>query len=231
MSLNVITIDGPAGSGKSTIAKLLASKLGWLYVTTGSIYRTFALLLNEANSKSSDTNPLHIERCLTFINEHYRQEPISGKIFLGNRNVTDEINSPEISQLASIYAQDEHIRKRLLPIQRKIVTESAGVVVEGRDMGTVVFPDAVLKIFLTASSEERAKRRYQEFLQKDDKITFEDVLEQINERDMRDKNRAIAPLKPASDAFIIDSSGKTLENILKSILTLALQKNITVSNL
>lgn len=230
MPINVITIDGPAGSGKSTVAKLLAEKLGWFYMTTGSIYRTLALLLKESGYVANP-KAIEIEKQVLFLNENYHQEHASGKVFLKHREITNDINSAEISQLASIYAQDQVIRKHLLPLQRKIAEQSnTGVVVEGRDMGTIVFPNAPLKIFLTASAEERAKRRYQDFLEKDEKTTFESVLEQISERDQRDATRAIAPLKPAQDAVIIDSSGKTQDDILKSILALAREKGLFVSD-
>lgn len=211
----VITIDGPAGSGKSTVAKLLAHKLGWVYVTTGSIYRTLALLFQEEDRGNHHEN---LERLVSFLNERYRQEPFTGRVYLGEREITHEIGSSAISQLASIYAQDEAIREKLLPIQRKIVFENNGTVIDGRDMGTVVFPDAPVKIFLTASAEERAKRRYKDFIQSGENINFDTVLVHINERDLRDENRSVAPLRPALDAFVIDSTGKSPEDILELIL-------------
>jgi len=221
---HVITIDGPAGSGKSTIAKLLAKKIGWTYVTTGSLYRSFAFLLQKYPERVDEDT---IQKCISDLIASYHQDPISGRIFLSNVDVTDQISSPEISQLASIYAKDENIRTQLLPLQRQIATKNKGVVIEGRDMGTVVFPDALLKIFLTASPEERAKRRFDEFKKVDEKIKYNDVLAQIKERDIRDENRSVAPLKPASDAVILDSTGKTREDILNSILALVKEKKIT----
>ena len=158
--LKVITIDGPAGSGKSTVAKIVATKLGWIYVTTGAIYRTLALLFHESNIKETDLE--NIERFISFISERYRQESSSGRVFIGEREISDEIKATFVSELASILAKEETVRKRLLPIQRKVVLNNNGAVVDGRDMGTVVFPDAPLKIFLTASAKERAERRFKE---------------------------------------------------------------------
>ena len=223
--MKVITIDGPAGSGKSTVAKLVSEQLGWIYVTTGAIYRTLALLLHEAKVDVELVRSHHIERFISFINERYRQESGSGKVFIGEREVTHEIQMPLISKLASVFAQDEFIRSRLLPIQRKIVLENNGAVVDGRDMGTVVFPDAPFKIYLTASVEERAKRRLKELLAVGEKILLEDLIQDINERDLRDINRTTAPLKPAREATIIDSTHKTLQDIVQNILHLVGEKN------
>lgn len=224
--LKVITIDGPAGSGKSTVAKMIAAELGWIYVTTGAIYRTLALLLNEAGIQADTANSHNIERFISFINERYRQESRSGKVFIGEREVTYDIQSPVISKLASVFAQDEFIRNKLLPIQRKIVCENNGAVVDGRDMGTVVFPDSPLKIYLTASVEERAKRRYKELYAEGEKIEFEKLVKEINERDNRDTNRATAPLKPASDAIILDSTHLTQDEIMSQILHYAVERKL-----
>lgn len=223
----VITIDGPAGSGKSTVAKIVAHKLGWIYVTTGAIYRTLALLFHEANMKEKDIE--HIERFISFISERYRQESSSGRVFIGEREITQDIKAPLVSELSSILAQEDFIRKRLLPIQRKVVLNNNGAVVDGRDMGTVVFPDAPLKIFLTASAEERAERRRNELNQNGQKTDIKELLREIHERDERDLNRALSPLKPAVDAFSLDSTSSSQEEVAKKILQLAVQKDLIIS--
>lgn len=227
--LKVITIDGPAGSGKSTVAKMLASELGWIYVTTGAIYRTLALLLHEGGIQTETKDSHQIERFISFIIERYRQESRSGKVFIGEREITQDIQSPIISKLASIFAQDEFIRQKLLPIQRKIVCENNGAVVDGRDMGTVVFPDSPLKIYLTASAEERAKRRYKELVAEGEVIEYEKLVKDIHERDTRDMNRIAAPLRPAKDALIIDSTNLTQKDITHQILQIAVAKKLILS--
>ena len=226
--LKVITIDGPAGSGKSTVAKIVATKLGWIYVTTGAIYRTLALLFHESNIKETDLE--NIERFISFISERYRQESSSGRVFIGEREISDEIKATFVSELASILAKEETVRKRLLPIQRKVVLNNNGAVVDGRDMGTVVFPDAPLKIFLTASAKERAERRFKELNQNGQKTDIKDLLREIHERDERDLNRIISPLKPAHDAISLDSTKSTQEEIAKTILQLAVQKDLVLSH-
>jgi CMP/dCMP kinase len=225
--LKVITIDGPAGSGKSTVAKIVATKLGWIYVTTGAIYRTLALLFHEANIKETDLE--NIERFISFISERYRQESSSGRVFIGEREITQEIKAPLVSEMASILAQEDIVRKRLLPIQRKVVLNNNGAVVDGRDMGTVVFPDAPLKIFLTASIKERADRRFKELNENGQKIDIKELLREIHERDERDLNRAVAPLKPARDAISLDSTKSSQEEIAKTILQFAVQKDLVIS--
>ena len=224
--LKVITIDGPAGSGKSTVAKLIAAEIGWIYVTTGAIYRTFALLLHEENINIPYEKNHNIERFVSFINERYRQESKSGKVFIGDREITYEIQSPKISSYASILAQDGYVRDKLLPIQRKIVLDNNGAVVDGRDMGTVVFPDALLKIFLTASPEARASRRLKEFGAQGEKMNLEKCIKEIKERDHRDINRENAPLKPASDALILDSTNLSQQEIMSQILHLAVSRKL-----
>ncbi len=226
--LKVVTIDGPAGSGKSTVAKMCAEQLGWIYITTGAMYRTLALLLDEAGIRASTADSHNIERFVSFINERYRQESRSGKVFIGEREITQDIQNPVVSKLASVFAQDEFIRQKLLPIQRKVVFENNGAVVDGRDMGTVVFPDAPLKIFLTASAEERAKRRYKELIAEGEKIEFNQLVKDINERDARDTNRAISPLKAADDAVILDSTHLTQDEITSQILHFAAEKKLII---
>jgi cytidylate kinase len=224
--LKVITIDGPAGSGKSTVAKLVAAELGWIYVTTGAIYRALALLLKEANVEISGNHENHIERFVSFINERYRQESKSGRVFIGEREITHEIQSPLISQYASVTAQDPFIREKLLPIQRKTVLENNGAVVDGRDMGTVVFPDAPLKIFLTASPEERAKRRLKDLLVQGETMDLETCIREIKARDHRDSSRKVAPLKPAKDAVLMDSTFLSQDEMMLRILSFAAEKKL-----
>jgi cytidylate kinase len=226
-NLKVITIDGPAGSGKSTVARIVAAKLGWIHITTGAIYRTLALLFHESNIKETDLE--NIERFISFISERYRQESSSGRVFIGEREISEEIKATLVSELASILAKEETVRKRLLPIQRKVVLNNNGAVVDGRDMGTVVFPDAPLKIFLTASAKERAERRFKELNQNGQKIDIKELLREIHERDERDLNRIISPLKPAHDAISLDSTKSTQEEIAKTILQLAVQRDLVIS--
>lgn len=185
------------------------------------------MLFHEANIKETDLE--NIERFTSFINERYRQESSSGKVFLGEREITHEIKAPFVSELASILAQEESVRKRLLPIQRKVVLNNNGAVVDGRDMGTVVFPDAPLKIFLTASAKERAERRFNELNLNGQKTDLKELLREIHERDERDLNRAIAPLKPAQDAISLDSTQSSQEDIAKIILQYAMQKELVIS--
>ncbi len=225
-AIKVITIDGPAGSGKSTVAKLVAENLGWIYITTGAIYRTLALLLHESGNEDKQSVHHNLERLISFIKERYRQESKNGRVFLGEREITQEIKSQTVSNLASIFAQDESVREKLLPIQRKVVFETHGAVVDGRDMGTVVFPDAPLKIFLTANSEVRAQRRHQELKELGYKVDYKELLSEIMERDSRDCSRDIAPLRPAANAVVLDSSSLTQEEICEQIIHIATQKKI-----
>lgn len=220
----VVTIDGPAGSGKSTVSRTLAMRLGWQYVTTGAIYRTLALMLHEAGATCSDKGS--VERFVAFLAERYRQDSRSGRVFLGEREVTHEIRTPFISEQASIVAQDELVRRKLLPVQRRVVLDCNGAVVDGRDMGTVVFPDAALKVFLTASPEERARRRADEIRASGRDVDALSLLKEIHERDARDAGREVAPMKAAEDAVIIDSSVLAREDVVKKILKLCVDRGL-----
>ena len=220
----VVAIDGPAGSGKSTVARSLARHLGWIYVSTGSLYRALALLLFEAGTHLNDAGA--IERFSSFLSERFRQDHHSGRVFLGEKEVTAEIRSPAVSEGASLVAQQELVRSRLLPVQRRLVLECNGAVVDGRDMGTVVFPDAPLKIFLTASAQERARRRMQEFAIKGQEVSLENLVKEIDERDARDAGREFAPMKPADDAVILDSSLLSSDQVLAEILRLVAQRGL-----
>jgi CMP/dCMP kinase len=220
----VITIDGPAGSGKSTVSRMLANKLGWIYVTTGAIYRTLALMLYEAGTGVQDRGS--IERFVAFLSERYRQDPRSGRVFLGDREISHEIRTPFVSEQASLVAQDELVRRRLLTVQRKVVLDCNGAVVDGRDMGTVVFPDAPLKIFLTASPEQRAQRRMDELKAKNLEPSLDELIREIHERDARDANRLVAPMRPAEDAVLLDSTEMEPNSVVRAILKLCRERGL-----
>lgn len=223
-AVKVITIDGPAGSGKSTVSRMLAHQLGWIYVTTGAIYRTLALMLFEAGAGVQDRGS--VERFVAFLSERYRQDPRSGRVFLGEREMTHEIRTPFISEQASIVAQDELVRRRLLPVQRKVVLDCNGAVVDGRDMGTVVFPDAPLKIFLTASSEQRALRRLEELRSQNLEPSLDELIREIHERDARDATRLVAPMRAAEDAVVLDSTELEPAHVVRAILKLCVDRGL-----
>jgi len=227
--VRVVTIDGPAGSGKSTVSRVLAMQLGWQYVTTGAIYRTLALMLHEAGTTANDKGA--VERFVAFLSERYRQDSRSGRVYLGEREVTHEIRTPFVSEQASIVAQDELVRRKLLPVQRKVVLDTNGAVVDGRDMGTVVFPDAPLKVFLTATPEERARRRAEELKSFGREVVMEDLVREIHDRDTRDAGREVAPMKAADDAVLIDSSVMGPDDVVRAILSLCVERSLVLAAL
>ena len=213
MSYN-IAIDGPAGAGKSTIAKQLAKKLGYVYVDTGAMYRTIALYYIEKRL------PLENEEVvLSHLNDiEISLRYIDGmqNIFLNGKNVTDLIRTPEVSTGSSQVAVIGGVREKLVKLQREI-GEKQNVVMDGRDIGTKVFPDADVKLFLTATCEERAKRRMAEMREKGMQASYDEILESIRFRDENDSNRKIDPLKPASDAIMVDNTQDTLEQTVERI--------------
>ncbi|BBB33237.1 cytidylate kinase [Thermotomaculum hydrothermale] len=213
MKKNVVAIDGPSGAGKSTIAKIIAKKLGYFYLNTGAMYRAVALYLHRKGEKPSDEIT---EKDLKGIELDFDDE---GNIYLNGENVSDKIITPEISKLASDFSKLKVVRKFLTEQQRKIGLSRPSVL-EGRDIGTVVFPDAKYKFFLDASPEERARRRYLQLKEKnpETKITFEEVLKQQLERDKQDSSRDLAPLKKAEDAIYIDTTGMEIEDVVEKIL-------------
>lgn len=222
---NIITLDGPAGSGKSTVAHELAKKLNLVHVNTGAIYRTFAWIIHEnlatsSNEENKNLSSEHINNAVEKIRHSYEQNDVNHEFFLNGINITENIYAPEISNLSSIYAQNPTVRSALLPIQRNLIQKYSGAIVDGRDMGTVVFPNAFMKIFLTADINIRAKRREAELRKRGLHVNFETLLNEMKERDMRDSTRAIAPSKPASDAIIIDSSSHSIDEIVDQIFSL-----------
>ena len=216
-----IAIDGPAGAGKSTIAKMVSAKLGYIYVDTGALYRTIALFITENNIADGD-----IEQALEKADVSLKFIDGAQRVFLGGRDVSDHIRTPEISMAASRTSAIPAVRKYLFGTQQKIAAEN-NVIMDGRDIGTVVLPDADVKIFLSASPEVRARRRWLELQEKGTPDTYEAVLADLIARDERDSNRAIAPLRPADDAVLLDTSGMTLQESIDAILKL-IRKKVTV---
>ena len=219
----IIAIDGPAGSGKSTVAKLVAKKLGFLYLDTGAMYRAVAYKMKKENLSEKEL----IEK-LDSIDLKLLDTDKGIKVILDGEDITGKIRTEEIGKLASRIAKIPEIREKLVQLQRKIALEAKNAVLEGRDIGTVVFPDAELKIFMTASPEERAKRRYLQLKEKGENPSYEDILKSVLERDKADMERKIAPLKPAKDAIVIDTTNKTIEKVVNIIVSKAkeiLKKN------
>ena len=208
-----IAIDGPAGAGKSTIAKMVSKELGYIYVDTGALYRTIALYLTENDIADEDIDEASLEKAdvsLRFIDGAQR-------VFLGDRDVSDMIRTPEISMAASRTSAIPAVRAYLFETQQKIAREN-NVIMDGRDIGTVVLPDADVKIFLTASAEERANRRYKELLEKPDCPTYQEILDDIIKRDYQDMHRKTAPLKQAEDAVLVDTTKLNLEESAAAII-------------
>lgn len=217
-----VAIDGPAGAGKSTMAKRVAGELGFLYVDTGAIYRTvgYHMWLMGIGPKDADG----IRRCLDDVNIEIRHEDDGVQhMILNGKDVTGEIRTPEMSKYASGVSAQKCVRDFLLEMQRKFARRH-NVVMDGRDIGTVVLPNAQVKIFLTASAEERARRRFEELSQKGEKVSFDKVLQDMKQRDKQDTERAIAPLKAAPDAVKLDTSGNTIEQSIDEILAIVRRK-------
>jgi len=223
MTKITIAIDGYSSTGKSTIARQLAKKLGYVYVDTGAMYRaiTFFALQNKFISNTHfDKKALvkHLDKAkITF---KFNEENGIAEVYLNNVNIEQQIRTLEVSQYVSQIATVSEVRKQLVK-QQQLMGKEKGVVMDGRDIGTVVFPDAELKIFMVASAEERAKRRYQELLGRGDRVSFEEVLENVVKRDYIDSNRKDSPLKKAEDAIEIDNSSLSIDEQFSQILELA----------
>ena len=206
----IVAIDGPAGSGKSTIAKLLAKKYDLTYIDTGAMYRMITLYLLENNIDISDLK--EVERVLNTVNLDMQGD----KFFLDNVDVSTKIREKRINDNVSKVASIKIVRSNLVDLQRKI-SNNKDVILDGRDVGTVIFPNAQVKIFLIASPEERARRRYNEFLEKKTEITYEEVLKSIKERDHIDSTRDESPFVKADDAIELDSTNLTIEDVVNFI--------------
>lgn len=217
MKNNNIAIDGPAGAGKSTIAKLLAKKLNYIYIDTGAMYRAMGLYY--LNNNVDITLESEINKLVDLINIEITYENSVQQIILNGENVTDKIRTEEVSQAASIVSSYKLVREKMVKLQQNLASKT-NVVMDGRDIGTVVLPDAKVKVYLTASVSERANRRYKELIEKGQEVNVEDIKKDIEERDYRDTHRENSPLVKADDATLIDSSNMTIDEVVDEILKL-----------
>jgi cytidylate kinase len=211
----IIAIDGPSGAGKSTLAKKLAADLGFIYLDTGAMYRALALkILRQGVDLADDQKLAELVNSTSVDLQCDRAEL---KVLLDGRNVASEIRTPAVSQMASKASALKLVRDRMLELQRRL-GDRGSVVAEGRDIGTVVFPDAQVKIFLSASAAERARRRCAELRAAGQPVDLDVTLREIEERDQRDSERALAPLRKADDALVIDSSNSTADEVAACVL-------------
>ena len=216
---HIVAIDGPAGAGKSTVARRVAVSLGFAFVDTGAIYRTVALAALKEQIELHDGEAL--AAMTTRLKMHFETKQDGNLVFLEGEDVTAKIRSREVSTAASEVSKHSALRANLLDTQRMLASQGAGAVLEGRDIGTVVFPNAQTKIFLDASEHERATRRAAELRGKGESVDFEELLQEIRERDERDRSRDVAPLKPAADAEIIDTTGLSIDDVVHRIVEVA----------
>jgi len=213
-----IAIDGPAGAGKSTIAKLAAKELGYIYVDTGALYRTTALYMHENGLTETADIIAALDKCDVKLKYTDGQQ----RVFLGDRDVSEEIRKPEVSMAASRVSAIPQVREHLFNLQKKMAEEN-NVIMDGRDIGTVILPDADVKIFMTASPEARIRRRYEELLASGQSVTLEEVAAAVHERDKNDSTRKVAPAIPAADAVFVDNSG-TFEDTLSNVISIIEEK-------
>ncbi|MBN6710543.1 (d)CMP kinase [Haemophilus haemoglobinophilus] len=207
----IITVDGPSGAGKGTLCYALAEKLGFRLLDSGAIYRVTALAALKKEIALDDEPKL--AELARRLNIQFIPQEGEVHIILDNENVSAQIRTQEVADAASKVAVFPQVRNALLQLQQDFANEK-GLIADGRDMGTVVFPNAQVKLFLDASAEERAKRRYKQLQNKGINGNFAQILAEIKERDFRDRNRAVAPLKPAEDAFLLDSTELTIEDVI-----------------
>lgn len=213
-----IAIDGPAGAGKSTIAKIVAKQKGYIYVDTGAMYRAMALYMIREGINAADTDK--IEAACDKADISIKYENGEQVVTLNGENVNGLIRTEEVSNMASATSVNGKVREKLVALQQKLAKET-DVVMDGRDIGTVVLPDAPCKIYLTASDDVRAKRRFDELTAKGVECDLNEIKKDIIERDCRDMNRAISPLKRAEDAVFLDSSNMTVDEVVNKIIEIA----------
>ena len=209
----IIAVDGPAGSGKSTISKLLAKELGLVYLDTGAMYRLFTLKMLKENVSFSDNDK--INKLLEKLNINIEND----KFYLDDEDVSEEIRKTDVAENVSKTAAIDEVREKMVSLQREF-SKSKNVILDGRDIGTVVFPEADIKIFLVADAKERAERRFKELKAKGENISLDSIYENILKRDKLDSTRENSPLKKANDAIEVDTTGKNIEEVKNIILNL-----------
>jgi cytidylate kinase len=212
----IIAIDGPSGAGKSTLGRMLARSLKLLYIDTGAMYRAVALAVLNSGVSTNDAAAVTVVAARARL--ALEGDPDSLQVLLDERDVSEEIRNEDVSHTSSVISTIPEVRRILVERQREIGARSGGVVLEGRDIGTIVFPNADIKFFLTAGPEARATRRYEEDRLRDHNSTYEETLEDINRRDRRDSTRADSPLAIAPDAIVIDSTELAIEEVFERML-------------
>lgn len=212
----VLTLDGPSGSGKGTVGQICAQKLGWHYLDSGAIYRALAYVVQRSGTNPRDV-PAVVRQARELDMDCVPNPPESASIYINGENVDESLRTEEAGRLASELAAVPSVREALLESQRRL-RRPPGLVADGRDMGTVVFPDARWKFFLTASAQERAKRRYKQLKLKGFDVSLAPLFEAIQERDTRDAQRAVSPLKAADDAIVLDTSTMSIDEVVSRVL-------------
>lgn len=213
----VLTIDGPSGVGKGTISRIIARRMGWHYLDSGALYRAVGVAASWADIDTSDASAL--VRCTFDTHVQFVEQGDAMRVMVNGTDATDELRLETTGALASAIAAIPEVRAALKERQRAF-RELPGLVADGRDMGTVIFPDASYKVFLTASAEERAERRHKQLKDKGVSVNFDDLLREIMARDARDAQRTVAPLKPADDAVLIDTTGIGIDDVVARVMDL-----------